>query len=63
MKSQFCKIGAVNSDTPENHTNISLLNQYEVFKRRAFESIGTPLQSFFESKAQKIKRILEGRRS
>ncbi len=62
MKSQFCKVGNVNSNTPENHTNISLLNQYEVFQKRAFESIGTPLQAFFESKAKKIKRILESRR-
>lgn len=63
MKTQFCKIGAVSSNTPESYTNISLLNQYEVFQKRAFENQGTPLQRFFEVKAQKIKRILESRRA
>ncbi len=62
MKTQFCKIGATNSLSRTETTDISMVNQYEVFLRRAFEHKNTPLQEFFELKARKIKRILESRR-
>ncbi|MBT8204963.1 MAG: hypothetical protein KJP14_09940 [Eudoraea sp.] len=62
MKTQFCKIGATNSHTQKGNTNISMLNQYQIFLRRALEYRGKPLQKFFELKARKIKRILESRR-
>ena len=62
MKTQFCKIGATNSHTSKEDADITMVNQYEVFQRRAKEHRNTPLQKFFELKARKIKRILERRR-
>lgn len=61
MNAQFCKVGATNTKSSQEHTGYTLENQIEVFQQKAVAYAGTPLQEFFEGKIQKIKRILERR--
>ena len=61
MNIQFCKVGSSNKESTRSYPGHVLESQIEVFQQKAAAHEGTPLQAFFESKVDKIKRILERR--
>ena len=59
MENQYCKVGAATPLT-SNRQNIHLLEfQYQNFLDKASTINDAKLIEFFESKAQKVQRILE----
>ncbi|MCX2720540.1 hypothetical protein [Lentiprolixibacter aurantiacus] len=61
MNAQFCKVGASNNERTRNYYGNALEIQIQVFQQKAVAHQGTPLQSFFEGKVEKIRKILERR--
>ena len=61
MNKQYCKVGASHSLTSGNEGLHVLENQYQFFLRKAEEAVQNQndLKDFFESKARKIKRMLQ----
>jgi len=58
MNKQYCRVGTATSITKEKETIVLLEYQYQNFMTKAFQT-DTQLGDFFESKALKIKKILE----
>ncbi len=59
MENQYCKVGAI---TPINNSqqNIDILEyQYQNFMNKASSINDIRLVEFFESKAQKVQKMLE----
>lgn len=58
MNKQYCRVGAATSMTEERETIVLLEYQYQNFMAKASQA-DNQLAEFFESKALKIKKILE----
>lgn len=59
MENQYCKVGAVTPLTSSRQTIHLLEFQYQNFLDKASSINDAKLIEFFESKAQKVQRILE----
>lgn len=59
MENQYCKVGAVTPLTSSTQTIHLLEFQYQNFLDKASSINDDKLIEFFESKAQKVQRILE----
>lgn len=59
MENQYCKVGAVTPLTSNRQTIHLLEFQYQNFLDKASNINDAKLIEFFESKAQKVQRILE----
>ena len=61
MDNQYCKVGTVTPITSGQQAVAILENRYRNFLKKASELNGTDNQlvDFFESKAKKIKKVLE----
>jgi hypothetical protein len=59
MENQYCKVGAVTPMTSGRQTIHHLEYQYQNFMDKASNISDAKLVEFFESKAQKVQRILE----
>jgi len=59
MENQYCKVGAVTPMTVSSQTVHLLEFQYQNFMQKASNINDVKLVEFFESKAQKVQKILE----
>ncbi len=59
MENQYCKVGAVTPLTSNRQTINLLEYQYQNFMHKASNINDAKLVEFFESKAQKVQKILE----
>ena len=59
MENQYCKVGAVTPLTSNRQTINFLEYQYQNFMHKASNINDAKLVEFFESKAQKVQKILE----
>ena len=59
MENQYCKVGSVTPLTSNRQTIHLLEFQYQNFMAKASNINDAKLVEFFESKAQKVQRILE----
>ncbi|MGB3152610.1 MAG: hypothetical protein WBB27_18285 [Maribacter sp.] len=62
MEKQYCKVGSVKSIAANADTITMLEYQYQNFLDKAtnMQYSDTRLGEFFEQKAEKLKRLLEG---
>lgn len=62
MENQYCRVGTVTPITSGHHAVAVLEYRYRSFIQKAsdLQDTDTRLLEFFENKARKIKRVLEG---
>jgi hypothetical protein len=59
MEKQYCKVGSVTPIAATANPTTLLEYQYQVFLEKATQMKNTNLGEFFETKAQRVKKVLE----